>query len=216
MLSFTFVITFALLIAFDQCFAEERRAFVSVVTSDEDVERAMAVGSTLRSFTRTQEMFDSDTSPPYTIDYICLVLPKTDSNQVNAGGDEHEEAGIELLGAKKLEFSGWKATPVSYSISNPDGDGGKWQAMDFNLIWIWSLTNYDKIVYLGNDLIVLQDIKSLFDLDLWIDATPFAAAGKVFPANEFDSGVMVIKPDITIFTGTCESPHWCRIEKKWF
>lgn len=203
MLNFTFVITFALLVVFEfeRCFAEERRAFVSVVTSDEDVERAMAVGSTLRAFTRTQEMVDGDSSLPYTIDYISLVLPKTDSNQVNTAGDEHEEAGIELLGAKKLEFSGWKATPVSYSISNPDGDDGKWQTMDFNLIWIWSLTNYDKIVYLANDLIVLQDITSLFDLDLWIDATPFAAAGKMFPANEFDSGIMVIKPDITIFTG---------------
>mmetsp|Transcript_19553 Transcript_19553/g.29611 ORF Transcript_19553/g.29611 Transcript_19553/m.29611 type:complete len:367 (+) Transcript_19553:90-1190(+) len=173
--------------------AIERRAFVTVITSDDAVEKAMVVGSTLRAFTRTAETTNSDS---YTVDYICLVLPKYDYS------DEFDSAinqGVELLGAKKLEFSGWSTKPLSYSISNPEDEGNGWNDVDFNIIWIWSLISYEKVIYLDTDLLVIQDIGDLFDLDLFTQIVPFAAAPKLLPSNKFDAGLMVIKPDITLF-----------------
>lgn len=188
-----FLATLVIFLALQNCSAIERRAFVTVVTSDDAVEKAMVVGSTLRAFTRTAETAVSDS---YTVDYICLVLPKDDSS------DEFNSAkkqGVELLGAKKLEFSGWSTKPLSYSISNPEDQANEWNDIDFNVIWIWSLITYDKVVYLDTDLLVIQDIGDLFDLDLFTQIVPFAAAPKLLPSNKFDTGLMIIKPDITLF-----------------
>lgn len=60
---------------------------------------------------------------------------------------------------------------------------------------IVTLTEFDKIVYLDCDMIVLQNIDELFDLP----AMTAVAAGRNFPGNEdwdrLNSGLMVILPE---------------------
>lgn len=174
--------------------AKERRAFITVVTSDDDVEPAMATVSTLRASTRSKY---HEKNSSYSLEFICLVLPKTESNRSR----KNEEEGIELLSAKKLEFSGWNTRPLSYSIINLDADEKDgWGVIDYNLIWIWSLIDFDKIIYLEKDIIILKDLSKLFELDIWHDAYPFSAAPKMIESHKFDRGVMVTKPDMTTFS----------------
>jgi len=172
---------------------------VTVVTTEDDIEPAMAMGSSLRAFTRTSESVDN---PSYAIDYICLVLPKFDPSRQTESQYENEEIGINMLGAKKLEFAGWSTRLMSYSISNTNSESSNWKEMDYNRIWIWSLAEYEKIVYLDTDMLTIQDINELFEVDLWSDDTSvqFAAAPQLFASHKFDSGLMLLKPDISTFT----------------
>lgn len=68
----------------------------------------------------------------------------------------------------------------------------------FDKLQIWGLTQFDKIVFLDSDLLILNNIDSLFEHD------PFSGvcAGKSFPGNEnwhgINSGVMVLKPDESV------------------
>ncbi len=190
-----FVVQFivALLLRVEFCLCIEKRAFVTVVTTEEDVEPAMAMGSTLRAMTRTS---DSVHNPTYSLDYICLVLRQENgSKNLNASDGEDQAPGVSLLSMKKLTFAGWSARPVSYSISNVNADGGKWKDIDFNLVWLWSLSDYHKVVYVDIDMLIIQDIKELFDINV-----DFAAAPQLFSSHRFDTGLLAIRPDMSTFT----------------
>lgn len=68
----------------------------------------------------------------------------------------------------------------------------------FDKLQIWGLTQFEKIVFLDSDILVLNNIDSLFDHE------PFSGvcAGKSWPGNEgwrgINSGVMVVQPNLDI------------------
>lgn len=68
----------------------------------------------------------------------------------------------------------------------------------FDKLQIWGLTQFEKIVFLDSDLLVLSNIDELFDHE------PFSGvcAGKSWPGNEdwrgINSGVMVVRPDFDV------------------
>lgn len=65
----------------------------------------------------------------------------------------------------------------------------------FDKLKIWGLTQFEKVVYLDSDLLILNNIDHLFE------NAPFSGvcAGKSYPGNEswrgINSGLVVIKPD---------------------
>ena len=59
----------------------------------------------------------------------------------------------------------------------------------FTKISLWRQVEYQKIVYLDADAVVLQNIDHLFDLDV-----PFAAAPDIGWPDIFNSGVLVLSP----------------------
>jgi glycogenin glucosyltransferase len=61
----------------------------------------------------------------------------------------------------------------------------------FTKIALWRQTQFRKIVYLDADVVALRALDELFDLDV-----PFAAAPDIGWPDAFNSGVMVINPNM--------------------
>ncbi|PSN67661.1 nucleotide-diphospho-sugar transferase [Corynespora cassiicola Philippines] len=61
----------------------------------------------------------------------------------------------------------------------------------FTKIALWRQTQFRKIVYLDADVVALRSLDELFDID-----APFAAAPDVGWPDAFNSGVMVLTPDM--------------------
>ena len=61
----------------------------------------------------------------------------------------------------------------------------------FTKIALWRQTQFRKIVYLDADVVALRALDELFDIE-----APFAAAPDIGWPDAFNSGVMVIKPDM--------------------
>ncbi|KAF9690834.1 hypothetical protein EKO04_011040 [Ascochyta lentis] len=61
----------------------------------------------------------------------------------------------------------------------------------FTKIALWRQTQFRKIVYLDADVVALRALDELFEID-----APFAAAPDIGWPDAFNSGVMVIKPDM--------------------
>lgn len=70
---------------------------------------------------------------------------------------------------------------------------------------IFKLTNYDKIVYLDTDLLIRENIDNLFDYDtvdkiyMTYDLLLRNNNNLIFKKNEFNSGVIVLQPSLSIF-----------------
>ncbi|KAF1958111.1 nucleotide-diphospho-sugar transferase [Byssothecium circinans] len=61
----------------------------------------------------------------------------------------------------------------------------------FTKIALWRQTRFRKIVYLDADVVALRNLDELFDID-----APFAAAPDIGWPDAFNTGVMVISPDM--------------------
>lgn len=71
-----------------------------------------------------------------------------------------------------------------------------WLGSEMTKLNLWSLTQFDKLVYIDADCLVMENIESLFDRE-----TDFGlcAAPDVFPPDKFNAGVMVVKPDVLVY-----------------
>uniref|UniRef100_A0A7S3PP17 Hexosyltransferase n=1 Tax=Aplanochytrium stocchinoi TaxID=215587 RepID=A0A7S3PP17_9STRA len=100
-----------------------------------------------------------------------------------------------------LKRTGATVTTVE-SIENPHlasnaNANSNWTNCGFTKLRIWSLTQYDKIVYIDADCVVLSEISNLFTVDL--GSIGFAAAPDIFPPDCFNAGVLVICPSMVTF-----------------
>ena len=77
----------------------------------------------------------------------------------------------------------------------------------------WALVEFRKLIFLDADTLVLRPIDDLLD-----HPSAFAAAPDTFPADQFNSGVMVIEPSRLLFdallawnrvNGTAEGGDQC-------
>lgn len=68
----------------------------------------------------------------------------------------------------------------------------------FDKLQVWGLTEFEKIVFLDSDMLILRNIDSLFDKPTFTAV----CAGKSYPGHEewrdLNSGLMVIVPDKTV------------------
>lgn len=98
-------------------------------------------------------------------------------------------------GRQRLTAAGWQLREVEY-IANPTPAEGQLFARFahvFTKLRAWELIEFDKVVLLDADTIVLQNIDELFDRPY------FAAAPDFFLPDRFNSGVMVLDPSEEIF-----------------
>ena len=79
---------------------------------------------------------------------------------------------------------------------NPEGQGFSHWNFTFDKLQIWGLTQFEKIVFLDSDMLIVNNIDELFERE------PFSAvcADSSYPGNEgwaggLNSGLMVIEPD---------------------
>jgi len=180
----------------------ERRAYVTIITTESEVEPAMAMLASLRAFTRTKYTMDLHEKNEIKTDYLCLILPQ----EVIKMYDDLKQLdiGLSYRSVLRLEWAGCEVKLLSYPMWNEwneqddENDKINWSSIDFNRLWIWSLMDYEKLVYIHHDMLILQDVTNLFDLEIWTDITSFAAAPSI-PPDVFDTSIMVIKPDMSVF-----------------
>ena len=91
---------------------------------------------------------------------------------------------------KGLEGVGWKAIEIE-RICNLKAEKGSYNEWNYSKFRLWQLTDYDKVIFINADLLVLRNIDFLFDL------SEISATGN--NGTLFNSGVMIIEPSECTF-----------------
>jgi hypothetical protein len=108
---------------------------------------------------------------------------------------------------ERLAGQGWIVRDID-PVANPNPESSLLFprfAQTFSKLRAWELTEFDKVLFLDADTIVLRN------LDHFFERPRFAAAPDFFFADRFNSGVMVLEPSAEVFRtmmeklGTAES-----------
>lgn len=89
-----------------------------------------------------------------------------------------------------LEAAGWKIRTIQ-RIRNPKAERDAYNEWNYSKFRLWQLTDYDKIIFIDADLLILRNIDFLFGMP------EITAIGN--NATLFNSGVMVIEPSNCTF-----------------
>ncbi|CCI39581.1 unnamed protein product [Albugo candida] len=97
--------------------------------------------------------------------------------------------------SERIKLKRVDAIPIpAYNADPPEAHVTSWLNSAYTKLHIFGLKEYQKIVYIDADALILTNIDELFDLD-----TNFAAAPDIFPPDRFNAGVLVVKPDYNVF-----------------
>ncbi|XP_062159009.1 putative UDP-glucuronate:xylan alpha-glucuronosyltransferase 3 [Alnus glutinosa] len=89
-----------------------------------------------------------------------------------------------------LAAAGWKIHIIQ-RIRNPKAERDAYNEWNYSKFRLWQLTDYDKIIFIDADLLILRNIDFLFEMP------EITATGN--NATLFNSGVMVIEPSNCTF-----------------
>lgn len=89
-----------------------------------------------------------------------------------------------------LEAAGWKVHTIQ-RIRNPKAERDAYNEWNYSKFRLWQLTDYDKIIFIDADLLILRNIDFLFEMP------EITATGN--NATLFNSGVMVVEPSNCTF-----------------
>ncbi|XP_038700377.1 putative UDP-glucuronate:xylan alpha-glucuronosyltransferase 3 isoform X2 [Tripterygium wilfordii] len=89
-----------------------------------------------------------------------------------------------------LEAAGWKIHTIQ-RIRNPKAERDAYNEWNYSKFRLWQLTDYDKIIFIDADLLILRNIDFLFEMP------EISAIGN--NATLFNSGVMVVEPSNCTF-----------------
>ncbi|KAL2342932.1 hypothetical protein Fmac_004217 [Flemingia macrophylla] len=89
-----------------------------------------------------------------------------------------------------LEAAGWKIKTIK-RIRNPKAEKDAYNEWNYSKFRLWQLTDYDKIIFIDADLLILRNIDFLFGMP------EITATGN--NATLFNSGVMVVEPSNCTF-----------------
>jgi alpha-N-acetylglucosamine transferase len=89
-----------------------------------------------------------------------------------------------------LRSAGWKIKRIKRILS-PFAQKGSYNEWNYSKLRVWQLTDYDKIIFIDADLLVLKNIDKFF-VHPQLSAAPN-------DKTIFNSGVMVIEPSMCVF-----------------
>lgn len=89
-----------------------------------------------------------------------------------------------------LEAAGWKVRIIQ-RIRNPKAEPEAYNEWNYSKFRLWQLTDYDKIIFIDADLLILRNIDFLFAMP------EISATGN--NGSLFNSGVMVVEPSNCTF-----------------
>lgn len=89
-----------------------------------------------------------------------------------------------------LEAAGWKIRTIQ-RIRNPKAERDAYNEWNYSKFRLWQLTDYDKIIFIDADLLILRNIDFLFEMP------EISATGN--NGSLFNSGVMVVEPSNCTF-----------------
>jgi xylan alpha-glucuronosyltransferase len=124
--------------------------------------------------------------------YACGAVTLAQSIRMSSGGSSSSRDMValvdETISARHrgaLEAAGWKVRPIR-RIRNPRASRDAYNAWNYSKFWLWSLTEYDRVVFLDADLLVRRPLDPLFAMP------EVSATGN--DGARFNSGVMVVEP----------------------
>ncbi|KAJ1974968.1 glycogenin glucosyltransferase [Dimargaris xerosporica] len=139
-------------------------AYVTLVTRDDYVAGAVVLAQSLRATGTLHTLVCLATSESLTSDGLARLHAGFDTVLPVDERNSNDTANLDLLGRPDL--------------------GCTWTKLE-----LWRLTNYDKVVYLDADTLVLANLD-----DLFTTKADFAAAPDIGWPDCFNSGVMVCQP----------------------
>ena len=75
-----------------------------------------------------------------------------------------------------------------------------WHGSGYTKLYLWSLVEYELVFYIDADALIQSfDVLHAFDLMLKAPKAKLAAAPDVFPPDNFNAGVLVLRPSMLIF-----------------
>ncbi|KAE8709835.1 putative UDP-glucuronate:xylan alpha-glucuronosyltransferase 5 [Hibiscus syriacus] len=89
-----------------------------------------------------------------------------------------------------LEAAGWKIYKIQ-RIRNPKAEPEAYNEWNYSKFRLWQLTDYDKIIFIDADLLILRNIDFLFEMP------EISAIGN--NVTLFNSGVMIVEPSNCTF-----------------
>lgn len=156
-------------------------------------ELALPLGSIERDYTGKKQREAYATILHSAHDYVCGAIAAAQSIRlvgstrdlvilVDETISEYHRAGLEL--------AGWKVRTIK-RIRNPKAEKDAYNEWNYSKFRLWQLTDYDKIIFIDADLLVLRNIDFLFSMP------EISATGN--NGTLFNSGVMVIEPSNCTF-----------------
>ena len=122
--------------------------------------------------------------------YVCGAIALAQSiRQTGSTRDLVALVDAQNVGAEQraaLATAGWQVRPAP-RIRNPRAARGAYNEWNYSKFRLWQLTDYDKVVFLDADLLVLRGMDFLFEEAPELSATANSGA-------RFNSGVMVLEP----------------------
>ena len=120
--------------------------------------------------------------------YVCGAIALAQS--LLATGTQRDlvllhDASISRPKLAALSAAGWRLRLIE-RIRNPMAERGSYNEYNYSKFRLWQLTEYEKVVFVDADIVVLRS------LDLLFRFPQITAAGNDF--SLFNSGVMVIEP----------------------
>ncbi|KAL8477092.1 hypothetical protein ACS0TY_029414 [Phlomoides rotata] len=100
------------------------------------------------------------------------------------------DENISAFHRKGLELAGWQVRTIQ-RIRNPKAEKDAYNEWNYSKFRLWELTDYDKIIFIDSDLLILKNIDFLFAMP------EVSATGN--SEHFFNSGVMVIEPSNCTF-----------------
>jgi alpha-N-acetylglucosamine transferase len=91
---------------------------------------------------------------------------------------------------RALAAAGWKTRTIT-RIRNPRAENGTYNEYNYSKFRLWQLTDYEKIIFIDSDIVVLRNLDILFNFP------QMSATGN--DQSIFNSGIMVIEPSNCTF-----------------
>jgi len=144
-----------------------KEAYVTIITTPEYAYGAEVVWKTLRHFGSTRPFHALlEEDIPDTVEYRLQ----------DVGFITRRISGLDNPNTKRVEDRPWFATT-------------------YTKLLIFNLTEFDKLIWLDADLLILENLDHLFERDI----KDIAAAPESQPPDRFNTGLMVVKPSTRLF-----------------
>ncbi|XP_058186807.1 UDP-glucuronate:xylan alpha-glucuronosyltransferase 1-like isoform X1 [Rhododendron vialii] len=125
--------------------------------------------------------------------YVCGAIAAAQSIQMTGSTRDLiilVDETISKYHRRGLEAAGWKIRTIQ-RIRNPKAEKNAYNEWNYSKFRLWQLADYDKVIFIDADLLVLRNIDFLFSMP------EISATGN--NGSLFNSGVMVIEPSNCTF-----------------
>lgn len=125
--------------------------------------------------------------------YVCGAIALAQSIRMSGSTKDLIVLVDKKVGEEKregLREAGWQVREIR-RIRNPRAEKDSYNEWNYSKFRLWQLTDYDKIIFIDSDLLILRSLDFLFDLP------EISATGN--SRFVFNSGMMVIEPSNCTF-----------------